>query len=91
VWERSIDADVTGEPASLEAADSPYGYFTTPLTITSLNAVGVALDAGVVVLDADDGSTRTVQPAGGITVTTQDVRGTNALLAATDIGRPASP
>jgi WD40 repeat protein len=88
VWERSIDADVTGKQATLEVASSPMGYFAMPVSIANLDAIAVGLDGAVVLLDAEDGSTRAVMPASGSTIATCGVPGTNALLVAADSEGP---
>jgi dipeptidyl aminopeptidase/acylaminoacyl peptidase len=88
VWERSIDADVTGKETSLEVAGSPMGYFTTPVSIADHNAIAVGLDGAVVVLNAEEGGTRAVLPASSSVITTWGIPCTNALLVAADSVRP---
>jgi ankyrin repeat protein len=65
LWQRSIDAAITGNRTSLEVCGSSMGYFTTPVASAGGAWIAVALDGVVVRLGVADGSTEAVVPISG--------------------------
>ena len=86
VWELPVDAAVTGNPATLEDIGADGGYLTELCLAGGVELVAVGLDERVLLLDAGDGTVRSVlEVAGAVTAVRPDPGG-GALLAATGGG-----
>jgi len=86
LWERSIDAEATGNRMALEAAGFSMGYDTSLCVTGDGGLVAVGVDGRVVLLDAGTGGVRRVLEAPGAVNAVRSDPASAGLIVATDRG-----